>query len=510
MTAEDALPLSGMSTRRRRWAALAAGVFAGAGQAPFDLWFVALPSLALLCLLHMGSVTRREAALTTYLGALGYFALTLFWIVEPFLVDVGRHGWMAPFALLFLSAGLALLWGAAGLIARVVLPAGHRLDPLAWAVLLTVSEVVRSHLLTGFPWVLPGYMWEATPIAQWFAFFGPHGMNFLTFAVACGLAAAILAGRRGWIAAGCGLAALAGAAILTAVSLPAAVAPDGPIIRVVQPNAEQHLKWQPNWRRVFLERAITLTGAEPLNGGQRPDIIVWPETSVPSLLSMSGPVFEAVSTAAGEAEVVLGIQRRQGEQAFNSLVLLNDQGALGAIYDKHHLVPFGEYMPMRDTAARLGLRAFADQLGRGYTAGPPPRPITFANAGPAMPLICYEAIFPQLVGGYDARPDWIIQITNDAWFGKVSGPYQHLAQARLRAIEQGLPLVRAANTGVSAIIDAHGRTVAEIALGEAGFADAALPSPRPPTIYSRTGDLPAYLAMALCFSGLIVARRTLS
>ena len=163
-------------------------------------------------------------------------------------------------------------------------------------------------------------------------------------------------------------------------------------------------------------------------------------------------------------------------------------------------MPFGEYIPFGDVAARFGLHGFAAQAGQGFSSGPGPELIDLGPLGTALPLICYEAVFPQHARN-GTRPDMLIQITNDAWFGERSGPYQHLAQARMRAIEQGLPMIRAANTGISAIIDPYGRMVASIGLGEAGYADAALPAPLSPTLYASTGDWPAAV---LLFSALLL------
>jgi apolipoprotein N-acyltransferase len=199
-----------------------------------------------------------------------------------------------------------------------------------------------------------------------------------------------------------------------------------------------------------------------------------------------------------------------GSRGYNSLAMILPDGSIGPVYDKHHLVPFGEYIPFGDIAYRLfGVSAFASQQGAGYSAGPGAAVLDLGpKLGHALPLICYEAVFPQDLRAAPQRADWIMQITNDAWFGKLTGPWQHLAQARLRAIEQGLPLLRAANTGISAVIDARGRVVAAIPLGVADFVDAPLPPPLPPTVYAQTGDLPlVLLLLGLCAGLLLWGRR---
>jgi apolipoprotein N-acyltransferase len=327
------------------------------------------------------------------------------------------------------------------------------------------------------------------------AVIGPHGLNLALFA-----AAAVAADLRRPLLA-VPVAAAAVGLILWQVPA-AAVAPEagGATVRLVQPNAPQNEKWRPDRAPVFFERQIGYTAAAP-----RPDLIVWPETAIPYLLENADPALERMAGAAQGVPLVFGVQRFDGPYLHNSLTVLGPDGRRGEIYDKHHLVPFGEYMPLADLAARWGLFGLAAG-DAGYAAGPGPRLIDLGPLGRALPLICYEAVFPQDVGGAPARPDFLLQITNDAWFGERSGPYQHLQQARMRAIEQGLAMVRAANTGISAVIDPRGRIVAAIPLGQAGYADAPLPAPRPPTIYARTGDFPLILSLIVFLSAMIALR----
>ena len=251
---------------------------------------------------------------------------------------------------------------------------------------------------------------------------------------------------------------LFGAIWLGAVVPPAPPpAADAPIIRLVQPNAPQHLKWRADMIPVFFQRALNLSATA---GAAAPDLIIWPETSLPVLLENSAPERARIAAAAGGAMTLVGAQRFQGFQPRNSLAFLDQTGAVRAVYDKHRLVPFGEYMPGGMVANALGLRGLAERLDGGYVPGAGPSLMSLgAGLGQAFPMICYEAIFARDLGRA-SRGDWIVQVTNDAWFGRFSGPYQHLALARLRAVEQRLPLLRAANTGVSAVIDARGRVTA--------------------------------------------------
>ncbi|HAW47204.1 MAG TPA: apolipoprotein N-acyltransferase, partial [Roseovarius sp.] len=215
-----------------------------------------------------------------------------------------------------------------------------------------------------------------------------------------------------------------------------------------------------------------------------------PETAVPVLLERAEPTLEAISEAARGVPVVLGIQRTEGPRIYNSLAVVAAGGAVTGVYDKHHLVPFGEYMPFGDLLARFGIYGLAANEGQGYSAGPGARLVDLGPLGRALPLICYEGVFARDLLAAPERPEFLLLITNDAWFGKISGPYQHLAQARLRSAELGLPMIRVANTGVSAMIDATGRVTDRIPLGEAGWRDAPLPPSLPETVYARLGDVP--------------------
>ncbi|MCC5988684.1 MAG: apolipoprotein N-acyltransferase, partial [Pararhodobacter sp.] len=310
-------------------------------------------------------------------------------------------------------------------------------------------------------------------------------------------------GALGPVGAGQGIAASAGAA-------------EAPLrLRLVQPNATQALKWDPRYAEVFFRRHLELSAA-PSEDGPAPDLVIWPETAVPFLLDRPGNGLELAAEATGGAPLILGIQRSEPGQDggarryFNSLAVLGPAGVAQAVYDKHHLVPFGEYMPVLGRFAdRLGAGwagGIASQVLMGYDAGPGPQVLDLGAAGLVLPLICYEAIFPRNLRTQE-RPDWLLQITNDAWFGVRIGPFQHLAQARLRAVEQGLPLVRVANTGVSAVIDARGRLMDSLGMDREGFIDADLPPALPATAYARMGDAPWHLVLGLAL--LLAAIRRL-
>ncbi len=471
------------------------GAVVASGQVPLGFWWLALAGLAALTALL---ARARGAAAAAWLGLFagaGHFMLALSWLVQPFLIDAQTHAWMAPFAVLFMSFGLALFWaGAAALSWRVT---GWR-RPLALALTLTLAEFARGHVLTGFPWATIGHIFIGTPMAQ-LASLG--GVLALTL-VATGAAALPVAfGRRGLAVAAVLIAASAGGGSWRLAQ------PDRParplMLRLVQPNAEQGAKWDPVRARAFFDRLLEFTAAAP-----RPDLVIWPETAVPYMLDYAPELAPMIAAAAQGVPVVTGIQSTDGMRYFNSLIVIGPDAQVAARYDKHHLVPFGEYIPFGDTAyALFGISAFAARQGNGYAAGPGPAILDLGpRIGRVLPLICYEAIFPQDVRGAPGRADWILQITNDAWFGTLTGPFQHLAQARLRAIEQGLPLVRVANTGVSAVIDAKGRVLAAIPLGEAAFLDRALPPALAATPYARWGDGPV-LALLAAFAATLAFRK---
>ncbi len=496
------LPLSvpGLSRRAAFGGTVFAGLAIALGQSPFSLFWLAFPGLMAAVALGALAPDARSAARRGWLVGFSFAALAMSWIVEPFFVDMRATGWMAPFALFFMAAGFGLFWGAGFWLARRLAPhpggAAWIAVPLGWL----TAELARSYLFSGFPWALVSYIWIDTPLLQLFALIGPQGMTLATLLMAALAALALVRRRPGLLA--LPLALLAAAWVWGAWMQARPVPGDDavrPLLRLIQPNASQREKWDPAMMPVFFERQLAFS-AEP--APRRPDLIIWPEVAVPFLLNDPSAPFGRIAEAAGGVPLVLGAQRLQGGQAFNSLAVIGEGGEIGPVYDKHHLVPFGEFLPGAAVLERLGLRALAAQFGTGYTPGRGPRLLDLGPLGRALPLICYEAIFPHDLTAVRERADWLLQITNDAWFGQMIGPWQHLAQARARAVELGLPMVRVANTGVSAVIDARGNTKAMLGLGETGWLDAELPPPLPRTPYAVTGDSVVFFLL-LALSGLV-------
>lgn len=488
----------------------AAGLLAALGQAPFGLW----PLAFLAWGFGLRRVARAGSAKTAFLRSLlfgaGHFGLALSWIVQPFFVDPWRHGWMAPFALVLMGFGLALfyalpafgLWRGGMMGAR---KGGAVLLALAWS----LSEILRGHVFTGFPWALPGHIWLDSWLAQTGALWGGYGLTLLTL-----LAAALVVdfGRKGAALAGLTGVALGGWSLmqLAAIDPPANPAIGNATLRLVQPDIAQSLKWDADQA---IENFDILLGLTRNSGA---DLVLWPETAVPWLISPGEGASRAIAQAGGDALVLAGYQRREGDQAWNSLGLFTEGGWINPTFDKKHLVPFGEYMPMGDLLYDLfGIRAFAAQAGAGYSAGLTRDPMDLGpNLGRMLPLICYEAIFPAELRHTGPRPDWIFQATNDAWFGTLTGPYQHFAQVRLRAIEQGLPLVRVSNTGISAVIDARGRIAPDVngapaymGLSQRGVIEARIPPALSAPLYARMGDWPLIVLIFMAF--LLLGARAL-
>ncbi|MCR5878037.1 apolipoprotein N-acyltransferase [Phenylobacterium sp. J367] len=505
----------------RLWA-LAAGLAAGLAHPPFGV----LPGLlgyALILAMLDAEAPRplRSAFFRGWLAGLGYFAIAVWWVVEAFLVDAAAHGWMAPFALVLLAGGLALFWGAAAVLYRWLAPPGM-LRVLVFAGAFAGAEWVRGHIFTGFPWNLPGETWAAgSAPSQAAAAIGAYGLTWVTLAL--GAAPAVLfdkADRRWRVLAGA-LAAGALASLyafgLGRLSHAVPVAADAPQIRVVQAMIDQKEKWRPENLRLIFQTYVRLSQRPSV---RPPEIVVWPEGALPAviddLLAPSSDYGPALVAAFGDGQTLLmGANRVEvgadGDvKYFNSLVALRREAAglrVTGVYDKHRLVPFGEFLPFGDLATKLGVRSLV-HMPEDFTAGPPPVPVAPWGVPAVQPLICYEALFPGFtraaVKRSGIRPAWILNVSNDAWFGQTSGPLQHLNLASYRAIEEGLPIVRATPTGVSAVIDAYGRVMpdARLGLGQLGVVDAPLPPALRPTLYGRVGDLP--FALLLLASALPV------
>jgi apolipoprotein N-acyltransferase len=480
----------GQRPRRMWFLAIFLGFVLAIGQAPISLPIGVFTSIPILGYCAYRTKTKKQAFAIGWCAGLGYFGFSMVWLVEPFLIEPEKFAVLAPFALLAMSGGLALFWGGAFALSKQF-GAGLGRFIIGLAVAWAVAEYLRSIVFTGFPWGLLGYTWINTPIAQSVSVIGPFGLVFAT--VFGGLLVLSLPGKRfaGPLVAVLFFAALAFGGVWRTKDVP--VNQEKNIrVRLVQPNAPQDKKWDPDWIGVFFRRALELTSApadDPV------DLVVWPETAVPFFLQDNAGDLGILSDAAGpNAQIIAGIRRFEDDKLYNSLVQIDEKGGLLSVYDKSRLVPFGEYVPFSEYLSVLGLRGLAANL-QGFSSGNGPEVMSSPGLPSYLPLICYEAIFPANASIDGERPEFLLQITNDAWFGNYVGPYQHLVQMQFRAIEQGLPAARAANTGISAVIDPYGRIVSSLKLNEAGFLDVDLPVPLKPTLYTRSGQWPFLVLM---------------
>jgi apolipoprotein N-acyltransferase len=489
--------------RQRGWradlAALAVGLLAALALPPLDAIPVLLVSFPCLLLLLGATPGPAVAARRGWWFGFGLHLAGLYWITEAILVEAARFWWLVPLAVPALAAVLAVFIAAAAAVARLA-PAGwRRVFVLAGAWVL--ADLVRQFAATGFPWNLLGSVWEISgPIGDVFiqpaAWISVHGLTLATVLLAC----VPLLGWR-WRAAGGVLLAAWAAAGLVRLDAPLPP-PPGLNVVLVQGNVAQGQKWDRALVAAIFERYLRLTEQALAAAGNGPAVVVWPETASPFLLGTDQAARQAIAAALGGRPGLIGAVRFGDDgRPRNSLFALTDDGTIAAIYDKSHLVPFGEYQP---DWLPLGVQVVP---GGGFRPGPGPRTLHVPGLPPVGPLICYEAIFPgQVVQGSD-RPDWLVNVTNDAWFGNSTGPRQHLAAARMRAVEEGLPLLRAANTGISAAFDPRGHEIAYLGLQRTGTLTVALPGALPVTIFARFGLLlPALSALGLILVGFAGAR----
>lgn len=498
---------------RRYGLAVLLGVLAAGGLAPLNLIVLLVVAFTGLIWLLDGVETRRGAFAVGWAFGFGFFVAGLHWIVFPLLVDAGRFGWMIPFAITLLPGALAVFVGLATLAAWMT---GWRgaMRVLVLAVAWTLAEWVRGHVLTGFPWNLIGYAWmDVAPVLRTAAYVGVYGLSFATVFAAASPAAFAPGPERASGTARPVIFAVVAMTVLAGLGLQrldhVELDREAVRLRVVQPNISQELKWSRDERERNLLEHIQLS-RNP--GHDTRDVVIWPETASTFPIETGTQVAQVVARALSDsAHLITGAPRIESSggvfQAFNSLTVLDTRAEVVATYDKHHLVPFGEYLPLRGVLARLGVEKLVQGSAVDFSPGAGPQTVSFGRVPGFSPLICYEAIFPGAVADPFDRPSWLLSLTNDAWFGPNAGPAQHFAMARMRAVEEGLPLVRAANTGISAVVDAHGRVLQKLVSGEKGVIDAVLPPPLPPTLYGRFGDIIMFTLLGVASLLIVAVRR---
>ena len=511
--------------------AFLAGASSTLALPPTDVWPVPFITFPILVWLVDGTAGGRfggalAAAVVGWWFGFGYFLAGLYWVGHAFLVDAKTFGWLLPFAVIALPAAMAIYTALGLALARLIWTRGAT-RVLALAVALTLAEWLRGHLFSGFPWNAYGYalispLW----LAQGAALIGIWGLTFL--AVAAYASPAVLADdradtRRPWLAPALSAAAIAALAIYGAVRLertPTSYVADVRL-RIMQPNLQQDEKFNYSQKQQVMRRYIALSDRPngPQSTGLRGvTLLIWPESAFPFFLTREPDALAQIAALLPPETVLITGAIRAPEtatnapvtRAYNSIYVIGHDGSILSVYDKVHLVPFGEYLPFQELLERLGLEQLTKVRG-GFIPGNQRRNQTAPGAPNFLPLVCYEIIFPgdalprtqrkgwlyRHVGRYLAwpsvagsveRPGWLLNLTNDGWFGASAGPYQHFQQARIRAIEEGLPLVRAANSGISAVVDPLGRIIKSLPLGAEGVLDAPLPQPAARTFYARWGD----------------------
>ena len=482
----------------KSWRGVLAVYVAGGASAlalpPSDAWWL-LYVVVPLFVFRLTGVQRPSAALREgWLFGFGYFCVALHWIGYAFFVDATTYLWMMPIAVGGLAAVMAIYWGLAAATAHYAGRYGFA-PWLAFPAALSGFEWLRGHLMTGFPWAVPGLAADGMgPVAQSAALVGEPGLTLLVLTSAGAVLPFIVQSRlRDRVAALAPLILLLASFVygILRETTPLAAQNDV-VVRIVQPNIPQVEKWQADSAAKVFDGLIAASTA-PSADGLAVTHIVWPESAVPFLVDESAGARAVIRGAlAGGKTLITGAIRRTAPSSdadfFTSVLVFDDAANVASVYDKWRLVPGGEFLPLAWLLEPLGFRKLVDTPG-GFTAGTGPKTVHVPHAGDAGMLICYEAIFPHRLLDPLKRPNWLINVTNDGWFGTSTGPYQHLAQARLRAIEQGLPMVRSANTGISALIDARGKILGFLPIGVAGVLDMVLPPALVPTLYARIGDV---------------------
>jgi len=493
------------------------------GLPPFHMWPLFIPGMTGLVWLIDGSrpsggvwrlgLTKRAGWAAFSIGwwfGTGFFMAGLYWISYSFLVDATSFAWMIPFAIVGLSALMAIYIGLGSWAAFLTAQPGLS-RVFGVAIWWVAFEWGRGWAFTGFPWNLLGTAWtNVEGMLQVTAYTGVFGLSLVTALAAAAPAAlgyATLTRRIRWNYIVVLWAVLAAVWIGGEFRLQGGGqdTADGVRLRLVQPKIAQRDKWKPDLRRRHFDTLLRLSREPAAPGVLPPTHVIWPETATPLFLSS---VPEAVRIAAQAAPVggalLTGAPRQsrpaQGpREIWNSFHVVNAQAQVAETYDKYHLVPFGEYVPFKRLLNISALTGRTD-----FSPGPGPRSLSVPGAPPVTPLICYEAVFPGKVTpeALDQRPGWLLNLTNDAWFGVSTGPFQHFAATQLRAVEEGIPLVRVANTGISGVMDAYGRVIVQTKLEEQIAVDTVLPKAlEKPTWFARHGNV-TFLVITIILFGI--------
>ncbi|KQV84164.1 apolipoprotein N-acyltransferase [Rhizobium sp. Root1220] len=422
---------------------------------------------------------------TGWLFGFGYFVAGLWWLGHALLIDSDEFAWALPLAVFGLPAVLAVFYGIAAALARILWSDGMGRSA-ALAASFGLMEWLRSVLFTGFPWNTIGYGMTPVPVMMQSAHIvGIMGITALSVFV---FASPALLGTRQGARLGVSLAALLfvahvgyGAYVLYGPQPVSTPVEKGPVVRLVQPMIDQAAKMDSDGdRAAIFEKQLKLSAESPKDGGRKPDIIVWPETAIPFILTDSQDALTRIADTLDDNQILIAGAVRVEDMGpgnppryYNSIYVIDGRGQIIGAADKVHLVPFGEYVPFENILDEFGIQNVVEMPG-GFSPAATRQLLTLPNGLKLYPLVCYEIIFPDEMTGDIGAANAIINLTNDAWFGTTPGPYQHFQQARLRAVETGLPLIRDGNSGISALVNARGEVVAGLSLNEIGFVDTTL------------------------------------
>jgi len=463
----------------------ASGLLLATAFAPLHLIFVLPLCFSAFLILLSTAETKKQAFFLGWFFGWGQFMAGFYWIGVAFTIDANAHAALIPLPVIGLPAFLALFPGLAALLTHVSGIKG------VWRVLAftgfwVLAEYGRGLIFTGFPWNLAGYAWgDVLPMLQWAAYVGIYGLTGLTVLISS--LPSLLAEKsqtrrqknRAVLLSCFLLLVMLGTGYVRLADSKLTALPDSNI-RLVQPNIPQADKWKPSLKAEHLKKLVDLSNQDKPS---RPKTLIWPETAVPFFLTTDRHILAYLYRHIPEnGALVTGAPRKDIEkrQYFNSVQALSSAGEVTGFYDKEHLVPYGEYLPLRRFLVESGVSKFIPVLDSmsDFTSGSDPSAGTLkiGNLPAARTLICYEIAFPWEVEK-DQAFEWILNVTNDGWFGDTSGPYQHLVISRTRAIEQGKTVVRAANTGISAVIDGYGRVVDQLPLNQTGIIDSEIPRP---------------------------------
>lgn len=496
--------LQSMQGWRANVTAFGLGLLGALAFPPFNLIPLLWLCFPALIFLLQGTTNWRSAFARGWSFAFGLLVISLYWIAASMFVDIKSFWWALPFAVAGLPACFACYYGLAAVAARKW--GLHRVDGLFFfALCWFLADSARGHFFTGFPWDLMGYVWgDVLPALQITSVIGIEGLTLITLCLAVLPACFVVAEnkRNARVLAGLSLAVLVGMIGWGQARLEAATTEMVPNVRLrlVQPRTDQSLKWRPEQRLANFQNIMRLTFTGP---AEKPVThYIWPETAVAYYLAQETDVRRRIAESMGKDTVLLtGVVRReeqegQNDRYYNSLIAMDARGTIVAGYDKYHLVPFGEYMPHRSVIPFPVISG----LGVDFSSGESIRTVRAPNLPPFSPLICYEAIFPNEVVEKEDPPAFLLNVTNDAWYDRTIGPAQHFAIVKVRAIEEGMPLVRVANAGVTGVVDAYGRPVVLQPAEMAGYIDSDLPlRPKTQTLVSAYGYRTTMLLFALFF-----------